>query len=75
MGVPPTTLTLALGLGFGFVSPITVPGSFAVGGAGETPRDFGVAAPDDAVDAGGCRAPGCSDSPNLAAFDLELPAM
>ena len=75
MGVPPTTLILALGLGLGFVSPITVPGSFAAGGAGETPRDFGVAAPDDAVDVGSCKASGCSDSPNLEAFDFEPPAI
>lgn len=85
IGVPPATLTFAFGFGEefldGFVSEISCPaadgGSFFGCGAGETPRDFGVAVPDD-VAVGNCRASGFCDSPkafDLTAFDLELPAM
>jgi hypothetical protein len=74
IGVPPVTLTFAFA--FGFVSDISWPGSFfVVGGAGETARDLGVDVPDDVVKVGNCNPSGCSDKPNLAAFDFELPAM
>ena len=74
MGVPPVTLTFAFA--FGFVSEINRPGSFfATAGVGETPRDLGVEVPDDVLNVGNCNPSGCSDKPNLAALDLELPAI
>ena len=74
--IPP--LTLAFGFGFDFVSDMRWPGSFDGGGAGETPRDFGVEVPEDAVDVGSWRASDAADKPNvlgLAGLALELPAM
>jgi hypothetical protein len=54
IGVPPATLTLALGFGdefLDFESEISWPaaegGSFGAGGAGETPREVGVAVPEE----------------------------
>ena len=85
IGVPPATLILALGLGDevrdDLVSEMSCPaaegGSFAGGGAGEIPRDLGVAAPDDVAVLGFWRASGVSDRPNALdlAFGFELPAM
>ena len=86
IGVPPAKLTFALGFGDelrdDLTSEINCPaaegGNFAAGGAGEMPRDLGVAARDDVAVCGFCTAAGVSESPKalaFVAFDLELPAM
>ena len=85
IGVPPATLIFAFGFGDefldDFVSDINWPaaegGSFFGCGTGDTPRDFGVAVPDD-VAVGSCRTSGFCDSPKtfvLGALCFELPAI
>jgi hypothetical protein len=86
MGVPPAKLTFAFGFGDEFredlESDINCPaaegGNFAGGGAGEIPRDLGVAAPDDVAVLGFWVASGVSDKPNmlgLVTLGFELPDM
>ena len=85
IGVPPARLTFAFGFGEAFrddlVSEMSCPaadgGNFIGGGAGEMPRDFGVAAPDDVVDIDFWFALTGSERPRLAlaGFDFEEPAM
>lgn len=72
MGVPPAKLTFAFGLGDelreDLASEMSCPaaegGSFAGGGAGDIPRDFGVVTPDDVAVLGFCTASGTFDKPN-----------
>lgn len=85
IGVPPATLTLALGFRddvLVLVSEISCPaaegGSFDCDGAGEVPRELGVVVPDEAAKVGICRASCVLDKPNvlgLVAFGFALPAM
>ena len=85
MGVPPARDTFAVGFGDAFLdglvsemsSPAADGGNFDVGGAGEMPRDLGVAAPDDVADVDFRFAPTGSERPRLAfaGFDFDEPAM
>lgn len=85
IGVPPATLILALGFGdevLDLTSEINWPaadgGSLPCGGAGDGPRDLGVAAPEDIAVVGNRKASEVSDKPNafdLDTFGFECPAI